>query len=76
MVRGRDQEKYLFSDCAINVNPSAQELAEIAVDSAKQRNYLISIQKLPCLASRQKVQLKHQKSIKWLKQQNCPRIGA
>ena len=54
MVRGRDQEKYLFSDCAINVNPSAQELAEIAVDSAKQRNYLISIQKLPCLASRQK----------------------
>ena len=35
MVRGRDQEKYLFSDCAINVNPSAQELAEIAVESAK-----------------------------------------
>lgn len=35
MVRGRDQEKHLFSDCAINVNPSAQELAEIAVDSAK-----------------------------------------
>ncbi len=35
MVRGRDQEKYLFSDCAINVNPTAQELAEIAVDSAK-----------------------------------------
>ena len=35
MVRGRDQEKYLFSDCAINVSPNAQELAEIAVDSAK-----------------------------------------
>lgn len=35
MVRGRDQEKYLFSDCAINVDPSAQELAEIAVASAK-----------------------------------------
>jgi phosphate acetyltransferase len=35
MIRGRDQERYLFSDCAINVNPSAQELAEIAVDSAK-----------------------------------------
>ncbi len=34
MVRGRDQEKYLFSDCAINVNPNAQELAEIAVASA------------------------------------------
>ena len=35
MVRGRDQEKYLFSDCAINVNPSSQELAEIAVASAE-----------------------------------------
>ncbi|MDH6364750.1 phosphate acetyltransferase [Enterococcus sp. PF1-24] len=34
MVRGRDQEKYLFADCAINVNPTAQELAEIAVSSA------------------------------------------
>lgn len=35
MLRGRDKEKYLFSDCAINVNPNAQELAEIAVESAK-----------------------------------------
>ncbi|CAM3347228.1 phosphate acetyltransferase [Vagococcus sp. PNs007] len=33
MVRG--EEKYLFSDCAININPAAQELAEIAVESAK-----------------------------------------
>lgn len=35
MMRGRGQERYLFSDCAINVNPNAQELAEIAVESAK-----------------------------------------
>ena len=28
-------ETYLFSDCAININPNAQELAEIAVQSAK-----------------------------------------
>lgn len=35
MMRGRGQEKYLFSDCAININPNAQELAEIAVESAK-----------------------------------------
>lgn len=35
MVRGRDQEKYLFSDCAINVNPNAQELGEIAAESAR-----------------------------------------
>lgn len=32
---GQQQEKYLFADCAINVNPTAQELAEIAVESAK-----------------------------------------
>lgn len=35
MLRGRGQEKYLFADCAININPNAQELAEIAVESAK-----------------------------------------
>lgn len=28
-------ETYLFADCAININPNAQELAEIAVESAK-----------------------------------------
>lgn len=35
MQRGRDNERYLFSDCAININPNAQELAEIAVASAR-----------------------------------------
>ncbi|ANK59950.1 phosphate acetyltransferase [Loigolactobacillus backii] len=33
MTKGK--ERYLFSDCAINVDPNAQELAEIAVESAK-----------------------------------------
>lgn len=28
-------ESYLFADCAINIDPNAQELAEIAVESAK-----------------------------------------
>lgn len=35
MLRNEGREKYLFSDCAININPNAQELAEIAVESAK-----------------------------------------
>lgn len=35
MQRGREEERYLFSDCAININPNAQELAEIAVQSGK-----------------------------------------
>lgn len=37
MLRGRDyhQERYLFSDCAINVNPTAEELADIALETAK-----------------------------------------
>ncbi|WP_340850944.1 phosphate acetyltransferase [Ligilactobacillus salivarius] len=32
MVKG--DERYLFADCAININPGEQELAEIAVESA------------------------------------------
>ncbi|KRM18364.1 phosphate acetyltransferase [Ligilactobacillus hayakitensis DSM 18933 = JCM 14209] len=32
MVKG--EEKYILADCAININPSAQELAEIAIESA------------------------------------------
>ena len=32
MVKG--DERYLFADCAINITPGAQELAEIAVESA------------------------------------------
>lgn len=30
----RDEEKYVFADCAINMNPDEQDLAEIAVESA------------------------------------------
>lgn len=33
MVRG--EEKYIFSDCAINPNPDAEALAQFAVESAK-----------------------------------------
>lgn len=35
MTRNNDTERYLFADCAININPDAQALAEIAVESAK-----------------------------------------
>ncbi|MFC4402823.1 phosphate acetyltransferase [Gracilibacillus xinjiangensis] len=33
MVRG--EEKYVFADCAINISPDSQDLAEIAVSSAE-----------------------------------------
>ncbi|PAV31400.1 phosphate acetyltransferase [Virgibacillus profundi] len=33
-VMVRDDEKYVFADCAINITPDAQDLAEIAVESA------------------------------------------
>src|SRR5699024_4109402 len=33
MVRG--DEKYIFADCAINIAPTSEDLAEIAVESAK-----------------------------------------
>ncbi len=32
MVRG--DERYVFSDCAINIDPDAKTLAEIAINSA------------------------------------------
>ncbi|MFD1020037.1 phosphate acetyltransferase [Thalassobacillus hwangdonensis] len=31
----REQEKYVFADCAINISPSSEDLAEIALESAK-----------------------------------------
>jgi len=31
----RDEEKYIFGDCAINPNPTAESLAEFAIESAK-----------------------------------------
>lgn len=34
-IMQRERERYLFADCAINLDPSAEELAEIAIQSAK-----------------------------------------
>ena len=31
----REEEKYVFADCAININPDSQDLAEIALASAE-----------------------------------------
>ena len=31
----RDEEKYIFGDCAINPNPAAEDLAQFAIESAK-----------------------------------------
>ena len=31
----REDEKYIFADCAINISPDSQDLAEIAIESAK-----------------------------------------
>ncbi|GKQ43011.1 phosphate acetyltransferase [Companilactobacillus sp. RD055328] len=33
-IMQKGEERYLFTDCAININPNAQELAEIAVEAA------------------------------------------
>ncbi|SIS81569.1 phosphate acetyltransferase [Salimicrobium salexigens] len=33
-VMVRDEEKYIFADCAINISPDSQDLAEIAMASA------------------------------------------
>lgn len=34
-VMVRDEERYVFGDCAINITPDSEDLAEIAVESAK-----------------------------------------
>lgn len=34
-VMVRDDEKYVFGDCAINITPDSEDLAEIAIESAK-----------------------------------------
>ena len=31
----REDEKYVFADCAINIAPDSNDLAEIAIESAK-----------------------------------------
>lgn len=35
MNRENTEERYIFADCAINIDPNAQELAEIAVNTAE-----------------------------------------
>lgn len=34
-VMVRDDEKYVFADCAINIAPTSEDLAEIAIESAR-----------------------------------------
>lgn len=34
-IMQKGEERYMFADCAININPNAQELAEIAIQTAK-----------------------------------------
>ncbi|MFC6177595.1 phosphate acetyltransferase [Companilactobacillus huachuanensis] len=34
-IMQKGDERYMFADCAININPNAQELAEIAVQTAQ-----------------------------------------
>ena len=75
MVRGRDQEKYLFSDCAINVNPTAQELAEIAVDSAKTAELFEIDPKVAMLSFSTKGSAKAPEVDKVVEATKSPKIG-
>lgn len=52
-IMQRGDERYLFADTAINIDPSADELAEIAVESAGTAKRLVLIPKSRCYPSRQ-----------------------
>ena len=52
-----------FRDCAINIEPNAQELAEIAINTAETAKVFGIDPKWPYLASQQKVLLNRQKLI-------------
>lgn len=43
MNRENTSERYIFADCAINIDPNAQELAEIAVNTAETAKAIFDI---------------------------------
>ncbi len=54
MNRENTDHRLMFADCAINIEPNAQELAEIAINTAETAKVFVLIPKWPCLASQQK----------------------
>lgn len=48
MNRETTEQRLVFADCAINIDPTAQELAEIAVNTADTAKILILSQRLQC----------------------------
>ena len=66
MVRGT--ERYLFGDCAININPDAEALAEIAINSAITAKMFGIEPKIAMLSYSTKVQDLEKALIRLLKQ--------
>ena len=54
MNRESTDQRFMFADCAINIDPNAQELSEIALNTADTARILTLIQRLPCLAFQQR----------------------
>ena len=69
MNRENTDHRLVFADCAINIEPNAQELAEIAINTAETAKVLVLILKWPCLASQLKVLRNRQKLTGLFKQQ-------
>ncbi len=73
MVKG--EERYIFGDCAINIDPDAQTLAEIAINSARTAKMFGIDPKVAMLSYSTKVLAQVLKLIRWLKQlkllKNC-----
>ena len=61
----RDEEKYVFADCAINIAPDSQDLAEIAIESAKTAEMFDIEPRVAMLSFSTKGSAKSQKQKKW-----------
>ncbi len=71
-VMVKDEKKFVFGDCAINISPNKEELAEIAIATAETAKLFGLIRKWRCSAFRRKDRPPHKKLKKYLKPPSLP----
>ena len=72
----REEEKYVFADCAINIAPNSQDLAEIGIESAKTAELFGIDPRVAMLSFLQKVLRNLQKQKSCRSNSHCKRNGS